>query len=76
MTALDHNRAKSALAAKAGVSVAAVSHMSIWGNHSSTMYPDYENALIDGRPAPEVIGGHPFCQLWPASMKRRLKFLT
>ena len=56
MTALDHNRAKSALAAKAGVSVAAVSHMSIWGNHSSTMYPDYENALIDGRPAPEVIG--------------------
>jgi malate dehydrogenase len=56
MTALDHNRAKSALAAKAGVSAGAVRHMAIWGNHSSTMYPDYRNALIDGRPAPAVIG--------------------
>jgi malate dehydrogenase len=56
MTALDHNRAKSALAAKAGVSAGAVSHMAIWGNHSSTMYPDYRNALIGGGPAPAVIG--------------------
>ena len=55
MTALDHNRAKSALAAKAGVSVAEVRHMAIWGNHSSTMYPDFRNALIAGRPAAEVI---------------------
>jgi malate dehydrogenase len=55
MTALDHNRAKSALATKAGVSVGEVSHMAIWGNHSSTMYPDYRNALIGGRPAAEVI---------------------
>ena len=55
MTALDHNRAKSALAAKAGVSAGEVSHMAIWGNHSSTMYPDYRNALIGGRPAAEVI---------------------
>jgi malate dehydrogenase len=56
MTALDHNRAKSALAAKAGVPVGEVRHMAIWGNHSSTMYPDYRNALIGGRSAPEVIG--------------------
>ena len=56
MTALDHNRAKSALAGKAGVSVGAVEHMAIWGNHSSTMYPDYRNALIGCRPAPDVIG--------------------
>lgn len=56
MTALDHNRAKSALAAKAGVSVGAVSHMAIWGNHSSTMYPDYRHALIGGRGAIDVIG--------------------
>ena len=56
MTALDHNRAKSALAKKAGVSVGAVSHMAIWGNHSATMYPDYRNTLIGGRPAPAVIG--------------------
>jgi malate dehydrogenase len=56
MTALDHNRAKSALAKKAGVSVGAVEHMAIWGNHSSTMYPDYRNALISGLPAPTVVG--------------------
>jgi len=56
MTALDHNRARSALAARAGVSVAEVRHMAIWGNHSSTMYPDYRNALIGGRPAAEAIG--------------------
>ncbi len=55
MTALDHNRAKSALAAKAGASVGEVSHMAIWGNHSSTMYPDYRNAVIGDRPAAEVI---------------------
>jgi malate dehydrogenase len=55
MTALDHNRAKSALATKAGVSVADVRHMAIWGNHSSTMYPDYRNALIGGRAAAEAI---------------------
>jgi malate dehydrogenase len=56
MTALDHNRARSALAAKAGVNVGEVSRMAIWGNHSSTMYPDYPNTLIGGRPASEVIG--------------------
>jgi malate dehydrogenase len=56
MTALDHNRAKSALAAKAGASVGEVSHMAIWGNHSSTMYPDYRNALIGGRLATAAIG--------------------
>ena len=57
MTALDQNRAKSALAKKAGVSVGVVSRMAIWGNHSSTMYPDYRNTLIGGRSAtPDVIG--------------------
>ncbi|HEX3916139.1 MAG TPA: malate dehydrogenase [Caulobacteraceae bacterium] len=56
MTALDHNRAKSALAAKAGVGVAEVQHMAIWGNHSPTMYPDYRHATIGGQAATEVIG--------------------
>jgi malate dehydrogenase len=56
MTALDHNRAKSALASKAGASVGEVRHMAIWGNHSSTMYPDYRHATIGGRSATEVIG--------------------
>src|SRR5690554_759457 len=55
MTRLDENRAKSQLATKAGVPVSAVKNMGIWGNHSNTMYPDFFNATIDGKPATEVI---------------------
>jgi malate dehydrogenase len=55
MTRLDENRAKSQLAQKAKVDVTAVSNMAIWGNHSSTQYPDFYNAKINGKPAPEVI---------------------
>lgn len=55
MTRLDENRAKAQLAAKAGVPVAAVSNMTIWGNHSSTQYPDFYNARINGRLATDVI---------------------
>ncbi|HEV7886728.1 MAG TPA: malate dehydrogenase [Acidimicrobiales bacterium] len=56
MTGLDQNRAKSQLAKKAGVPVAEVSNVAIWGNHSATQYPDFANARISGKPAPEVIG--------------------
>ncbi len=56
MTRLDENRAKSQLAARAGVPVAEVTNLAIWGNHSSTQFPDYAHARIGGRPAPEVIG--------------------
>jgi malate dehydrogenase len=55
MTRLDENRAKSQLAQKAGVQVAQVTNTAIWGNHSATQYPDYFNAKIGGKPAPEVI---------------------
>lgn len=55
MTRLDENRAKTQLAIKAGVDVTAVSNLAIWGNHSSTMYPDFANAKINGKPVPEVI---------------------
>ena len=55
MTRLDENRAKSQLAKKAGVDVTAVSNLAIWGNHSATMYPDFANAKINGKPATEVI---------------------
>lgn len=58
MTRLDQNRAQAQLANKAGVKVAAVTNMAIWGNHSATQYPDAENARIEGRPAPDVIGHH------------------
>ena len=56
MTMLDQNRAATQLALKAGTDITAVSNLAIWGNHSSTMYPDFYNAKIGGRPAPEVIG--------------------
>lgn len=55
MTRLDENRAKSQLALKAGVTVDQVSNLAIWGNHSSTMYPDFYNTRIGGRPATSVI---------------------
>src|SRR6266516_2803286 len=56
MTRLDENRARAQLAHKAGVEIARVTNMTIWGNHSSTQYPDFYNARIDNRPANEVIG--------------------
>jgi malate dehydrogenase len=55
MTMLDENRAVSQLALKAGSDTTAVSNLAIWGNHSSTMYPDFQNAKIWGRPATDVI---------------------
>src|SRR5579864_5175252 len=55
MTRLDHNRARTALAKKAGVGAEAVTQVTIWGNHSNTQYPDFTNACINGKPASEVI---------------------
>ena len=55
MTRLDENRARSQLAHKAGAPVASVSNLAIWGNHSATQFPDFGHALIEGKPAPEVI---------------------
>ena len=56
MTRLDENRARAQLAHKAGVGIGLVTNMTIWGNHSSTQYPDFYNARIGNRPANEVIG--------------------
>ena len=56
MTRLDENRARAQLAHKAGVGIGSVTNMTIWGNHSSTQYPDFYNARIDNRPANELIG--------------------
>jgi len=55
MTRLDENRAKTQLAKKAGVDITEVTNVAIWGNHSSTLYPDFENAKIGGKPATTVI---------------------
>ncbi len=56
MTRLDHNRALSQLAKKTGAAVGEIEHLTIWGNHSATQYPDWSQATIGGRPAEEVVG--------------------
>ncbi|HKW07838.1 MAG TPA: malate dehydrogenase [Candidatus Dormibacteraeota bacterium] len=58
MTRLDENRARTQLAHKANVPVAAVSNIAIWGNHSTTQYPDARNARIAGTPVFDVISDH------------------
>jgi len=56
MTRLDHNRALTQVAARAGVSVNDVARMTIWGNHSATQYPDLFRCRVGARSAAEVIG--------------------
>jgi malate dehydrogenase len=58
MTRLDHNRALSQLSAKTGTPVGEIRKMTIWGNHSSTQYPDLFHCEIDGRSAYEVVNDH------------------
>ncbi len=55
MMRLDHNRAIAQLAKKAGVPVAEVTNMTVWGNHSPTQYPDVMHAKVGGRNAAEVV---------------------
>jgi malate dehydrogenase len=55
MTMLDSSRAKSVLAKKTNVNVDQVSNMIIWGNHSPTMYPDIENAVVNGESVSSII---------------------
>ncbi|MFI7441144.1 malate dehydrogenase [Nonomuraea indica] len=55
MTRLDHNRALSQLAAKLQVPVTEIKHMTIWGNHSATQYPDLFHAEVGGKVAAEQV---------------------
>ena len=56
MTTLDELRARAQLAKKAGADTTAVSQIVVWGNHSTTQFPDFAHAKIGGRSAHEVIG--------------------
>ena len=58
MMRLDENRARAQLAQKAKVPVAAISNVAVWGNHSTTQYPDARNARIAGLPVFDVISDH------------------
>ena len=55
MTRLDHNRAVSQLAEKCGVLTTDVKHMTIWGNHSTTQYPDLHHAKVKGQEALSLV---------------------
>jgi malate dehydrogenase len=55
MLRLDHNRAVSQLAEKTGKHVTQVSRVTVWGNHSSTQYPDLHAAMVDGKPALSLV---------------------
>ncbi len=55
LTRLDHNRAISQLAAKTGAAVTDITHMTIWGNHSATQYPDLFHAKVGGQNAAELV---------------------
>lgn len=55
MTMLDQNRAASQIAKKAGVHAKEISNIAIWGNHSTTQYPDFYNATINGKPVIKII---------------------
>ena len=55
MTRLDHNRAITQIAQKTGTRTTEVTHMTIWGNHSATQYPDLYNTRINGEPAIELV---------------------
>lgn len=55
MMRLDHNRAKTQIAQKTGKTVNDVTHMTVWGNHSATQYPDLFNARVDGKPAIDLV---------------------
>ena len=58
MTRLDHNRAISQIAQKLGAPVTDVKKMTIWGNHSTTQYPDLFHAEVGGKNAYEAVGDH------------------
>jgi malate dehydrogenase len=56
MTRLDHNRAIAQVAKKCDAPVAAVTNMTIWGNHSATQYPDLFHARVEGKVAADLVG--------------------
>ena len=58
MTRLDHNRAMTQIAQKLGAAVEQVKRMTIWGNHSTTQYPDLFHCEVGGRNAYEAVGDH------------------
>ena len=71
MTRLDHNRALAQVTEKAGVGLAAVKKVIIWGNHSATQYPDLHHATVDGKPVLSLIDGAWFKDVFIPTVQQR-----
>jgi malate dehydrogenase len=78
MTRLDHNRATSQLAARTGRPVSAIKKMTIWGNHSTTQYPDLFHCEVDGQSAYELVNDHEWVdgEFIPTVAKRGAAVIT
>ncbi len=77
MTRLDHHRAKTQLAQKVGATVNDIRHMTIWGNHSSTLYPDLFNCEVWDKNAAELVGDDAWIadEFIPAVQQRGAKII-
>jgi malate dehydrogenase len=71
MTRLDHNRAVSLLAARCGCTAGEVKRVIIWGNHSTTQYPDIHHAMVQGRPALDRVGREWYEREYIATVQNR-----
>ena len=71
MTRLDHNRAMSQLAEKTGAHVNDIQGMTIWGNHSSTQYPDISHCTVNGNPAKETVGEEWYRETFIPTVQKR-----
>jgi len=71
MTMLDHNRAISQLAEKCGVTCNAIRNITVWGNHSSTQYPDLHYARVKGQAALPLVGEDWFVDYFIPTVQQR-----
>jgi malate dehydrogenase len=71
MTRLDHNRSITQLAERAGVSCSDIKNMTIWGNHSSTQYPDLHHATVNGEEALPLVGENWFKDTFIPTVQQR-----
>jgi malate dehydrogenase len=71
MTRLDHNRAKSQLAERTGCHVNDIQGMTIWGNHSSTQYPDISHCRVGGKPARDLVDGDWYRESFIPTVQKR-----
>ncbi len=71
MTRLDHNRAIGQLAAKTGKHVTDIRQMTIWGNHSSTQYPDLSHCTVDGTAAKDLVDQNWIAETFIPTVQKR-----